>query len=83
MGFDTTQLWIFWIGFLIYSIYGFYEWGKYFKGCAACNKLPFNGSLFKIIAMSIICGGITTIITIVTFLWTIVDVVRYIFQKKS
>jgi hypothetical protein len=83
MRFDVTQWWIFWICFSIYSIYGFYEWSRYFRVCHKYDKLPFNGSLFKIVAMSVICGGITAIITVGAFLWTIVDEIRKLFRKNN
>jgi hypothetical protein len=82
MRFDITQQWIFWICFSIYSIYGFCEWQRYFRACILNDKLPFEGSFFKIIAMSIISGGITTIITFGAFIWTVVAEIWKFFRKN-
>jgi tryptophan-rich sensory protein len=59
--------------YLVYSIAGFLFLRDYSKKCIAVNIVPFNGSILKFIIMSFICGGITSILLVVSLIWSIFE----------
>jgi purine-cytosine permease-like protein len=52
---------------LAYSIIGLKMLNSYSKACYSQNLVPFNGSVLKAVFTSLCCGGITTLIFILSF----------------
>lgn len=61
------------------SFYGYYLMRKYVHECAVNNVIPFNNSVIKMAATSIICGFFTTLIIILGILMSIAE----FFRKKG
>lgn len=65
---DFLTSWPFICIYIFYSVIGWLYLSKYFIQCAEAKIQGFGGSLFAIIAMPILCGGITTIMLFYTFI---------------
>lgn len=62
----------FWLYF-VYSVIGFIFLRDYTKKCYLVNTLPFNGSVLKFLIVSILCGGISTAILMISFFWALAE----------
>ena len=61
--------------YIVYSTIGFLFLRDYTKKCYMANLEPFEGSVLKFFMMSFLCGGITTIIIIVSFFWAFFEAI--------
>lgn len=62
--------------YICYSVVGWLYLTKYFAECLAVRAPTFGNSLTAMIAMGILCGGITTMILIYTFIKALVITIK-------
>lgn len=68
----SEHFWIVVIAYLVFSVYGLKCIRDYTLRCLQSGYIPFNGSVFKVVFFSFICGFFTTgilIFTVVESLW--------------
>lgn len=60
----------------IYSVVGYAHMVNYFRGCINNDKVPFNNSLLKLVAASILAGFITSSVVVIASVWEICKKLR-------
>jgi hypothetical protein len=65
------------VGYLIYSVIGFFFMRDYSLACHEAGIFPYGGSIPKYIGYSLLCGVFTTTIILIAAVVTICSIIKH------
>lgn len=77
----SEHYWIIFLAYVIFSFYGLKCVRDYTMRCLQAGHIPFNGSVWRVVLYSIVCGLFTTLILLYTVLESFWDAFQDFWDK--